>query len=264
LSADGAHGEARPAGALQEGALLEGALQLGPLHQGALLEGARDALPLLLAMVPFGLIAGVAAAERGLALAQAIGISYIVFAGSAQLAALQLLALGSPVAVILVTTLLINLRFLLYSATFAPHLRAAPWPLRALLAGVMTDQSLALGTHRFGAHPERGGKAAYLAGVSLTVWFVWTGSSTVGVFVGAALPSGWSLEFAVPLVFLTLWIVAMARGAAPVWAAGLVAAAVAVLARPLPYNLGLLAAAFAGIAAGLWWEDRHPRTGGRR
>jgi len=235
-----------------------------PLNAAAFREGARDVAPILVALVPFGLVTGVAAANLGLPVAQAVGMSYIVFAGSSQLAALQLLAIGSPVAVILVTTLLINLRFLLYSATFAPHLRSAPWPLRALLAGIMTDQSMALGSQRFGAHPDRGGKIAYYVGVSVPVWFVWTGSSTVGVFAGATLPAGWSLDFAVPLVFLTLWVVAMARGQSPIWAAGVVSAVVAVLARSMPFNLGLLVAAFAGIAAGLWWEARRaPAADGR-
>lgn len=213
-------------------------------------------LPALVALVPFGLVLGVAAAQSSLSLAQAIGMSYLVYAGSAQLAALQLLAVGSPFMVILVTTLLINLRFALYSATFAADLRPAPWPLRALLAAVMTDQSLAFGSQRFAMYPERGGRIAYYAGVSLPVWFVWTTSSTVGVLAGAALPTDWSLEFAVPLVFLTLWIVALLRGRSPVWVAGAVAALVAVVARPLPLNAGLLLAIFAGIAAGLGWEGR--------
>jgi 4-azaleucine resistance transporter AzlC len=229
-----------------------------PTWKAALWEGARDSLPALVAVVPFGLVTGVAAASV-LSVAQAIGMSYLVFAGSAQLAALQLIGLGSPFVVVLVTTLLINLRFALYSATFAPHLREARWPLRTLLASTMTDHAMAFASQRFGAHPERGGKVAYFAGLALAIWLFWTSSSTVGVLVGAALPSGWSLEFAVPLMFLGLWIVTLLRGRSPVWAAGGVAAVVAILARPLPLNAGLLVAAFAGIAAGLWWEGRTRR-----
>jgi 4-azaleucine resistance transporter AzlC len=221
--------------------------------RAAFLEGVRDAVPALLSLVPFGLVAGVAAAASALSLAQAIGMSYLVFAGSAQLAALQLIGVGSPFVVILVTTVLINLRFALYSATIGPHLRAAPWPLRALLASTMTDHAMAFASQRFGAEPERGGKVAYFAGLALSIWLFWTTSSSVGVLVGSALPSGWSLEFAVPLVFLGLWVVTLMRGRPPVWVAGGVAAVVAVVARPLPLNAGLLLAAFAGIAAGVWW-----------
>ncbi|MFU8887253.1 MAG: AzlC family ABC transporter permease [Trueperaceae bacterium] len=228
-------------------------------------EGMRDALPILLAVTPFGLVVGVAAVEVGLPVAQAIGMSYVVYAGTAQLAALQLIAVGSPVAVILVTTLLLNLRFVLYSAAFAPHLRAAPGWLRVVMAFLMTDQSMALGSQRYGRFPERGAKVAHYLGVAVPMGVVWTTSSTLGVLLGAGLPAGLSLEFAVPLVFLTLWVAAMVRGTAPVWVAGAVAGGVAVLARPLPFNLGLLVAAFAGIAAGVYWETRRgpaPRPGG--
>ena len=217
-------------------------------------------LPILLAITPFGLIVGATATATGLPLAPAIAASYLVFAGSSQLAAYALIGAGSPILIVLVTTLLLNLRFALYSATLAPHLRAAPAPLRALLAAIMTDQSMALGSARFGAHPERGAKIGYYAGVSLLVWFVWTTASTIGVFVGAAVSESWSLSFAVTLVFLSLWVGILARGRAPVRVAGAVAAAVAVLARPLPANLGLLVAAFVGIAAGLWWELRRGRS----
>lgn len=230
------------------------------------LEGLRDALPVLLALGPFGLMVGVAAIEVGLPWAQATGMSYLVYAGTSQLAALQLLAVGSPPAVIVLTTLLLNLRFALYSATLAPHLRGARWPTRLWMASIMTDQSLALGMHRYATHPERGGKVAYYVGVSASVWVVWTTSATVGVFVGGAVPDGLSLEFAVPLVFLALWVLTLVRGAPPVWWAGGVAGVCAVVARPLPFNLGMLVAAFAGIAAGLaaeaWRERRRSGRGG--
>lgn len=225
-------------------------------------EGFRDAIPILLAVTPFGLVAGVSAADVGLPLAHAVGINYVVYAGTAQLAALQLLAVGSPFAVILLTTLLLNLRFALYSATLAPHVRGPRWPVRLWLASLMTDQSMALATHRFASHPERGAKVGYYLGVSGPVWVVWTTAATVGVFVGAAVPASWSLGFAVPLVFLTLWVFAMARGRGPVWTAGGVAAVTAVLARPLPFNLGLMVAAFAGIGAGLAVEALRARRRG--
>lgn len=229
-------------------------------------EGVRDALPVLVAITPFGLVTGVAAIEAGLAWAPAVAMSYLVFAGTAQLAALQLIAVGSPAAVVLATAVMLNLRFALYSATLAPHVRAAPWPLRTWIAGTITDQSMALGTQRFGRFPERGGRVGYLTGVSTLVWLVWTSAATVGVFAGAALPAGWSWEFAVPLVFLTLWVGALKRGTPPIWAAGATAALVAVAARGLPLNLGLMLAAFAGIGAGLAWErwrSPAPRPGGR-
>jgi predicted branched-subunit amino acid permease len=227
-------------------------------HRDAFMEGLRDALPVLLAVIPFGLVVGVAATDAGLPIPPAIGMSYIVYAGASQLAALQLLVAGSPVAVILLTTLLLNLRLMLYSASFSRHLAGAPWLLRLWMASIMTDQSMALGSQRFGRYPARGGRVAYYLGSAFPVWVVWTTASTVGVLLGATVPSGLSLEFAVPLVFLTLWVLAMLRGSRAVWIAGVVAASVAVLAKGLPFNLGLVVAAFTGIGAGLYWELRHP------
>lgn len=227
-------------------------------HREAFLEGMRDAWPVLLAVIPFGLVVGVAATEIGLPIGPAIGMSYLVYAGASQLAALQLIAAGSPIVVILLTTLLLNLRFMLYSAAFSHHLRRAPWPLRMLMSSLMTDQSMALGSQRFGRYPERGGKIAYYLGSAAPMWLVWTTASTIGVLLGANVPGGLSLNFAVPLVFLTLWVLAMVRGNSPVWVAGAVAATVAVSLQGLPFNLGLVLGAFSGIAAGLWWELRHP------
>lgn len=230
------------------------------------MEGLRDALPVLVAVIPFGLVVGVAAIDAGLPVAPAIGMSYLVYAGASQLAALQLMVAGTPVAVILLTTLLLNLRMMLYSAAFSQHLARAPWLLRLWMASMMTDQSMALGSQRFGRYPTRGGRVAYYLGSALPMWGVWTTSSTVGVLLGATVPSGLSLDFAVPLVFLTLWVLAMVRGNSAVWVAGAVAATAAVLAKGLPFNLGLVIAAFAGIGAGLYWETRRPpahRPGGR-
>lgn len=224
-------------------------------------EGFRDVLPILLGVAPFGLVTGVTAAEVGIPWAPAIGQSVLVFAGASQLAALQLLSVGAPFAVILLTTALLNLRFALYSATLAPHLRGPRWPRRLALASILTDQSMALGTHRYAVHRDRGAKVAYYVGVSLPVWLVWVIAAIVGVTVGAAVPASWSLEFAVPLVFLTLWVRTLAHGRAPVWVAGAVAVAVAIVAQPLPFNLGLLAAAFAGIATGVAVETRGARRG---
>jgi predicted branched-subunit amino acid permease len=222
------------------------------------MEAVRDALPIMVAITPFGFVAGVAAAAAGLPLVQAIAISYIVYAGAAQLAALQLMTAGSPILVILVTTFLLNVRFSLYSALFAEPLRRLPVLVRLWMASIMTDQTMALGSRRFRDHPERGGKVAYFLGVSIPMWVVWTSAATIGVFVGAAVPAGWSLDFAVPLVFLTLWVSAMRSGTRAVRLAGATAAVVAFAAQTLPFNLGLMVATFAGIGVASVMEFRAP------
>jgi len=230
-------------------------------NQSALREGLTDSIPIILAVIPFGLMVGVAAAEVGLPLSLAIAMSYIVYAGASQLAALALIATGAPFLVIVVTALLLNLRFLLYSAAMAPHLRGPNLPQRALLAWMLTDQALAFASQRYALQPERGGKVAYYLGLAIPMAVVWTSASTIGVLMQSGIPSDWSLEFAVPIIFLTLWVTSLRRGDRAILTAGLVGVAVAVLAQGLPYNLGLMTATFAGIAAGLVAEQRSALAG---
>jgi predicted branched-subunit amino acid permease len=173
----------------------------------------------------------------------------VVYAGASMLAATQLLAGGAPLAVILVTALFINLRFMMYSASIRPHL-AALRPRWRLAAGyLLADNAYALSVARFTEHPQMEGKAGYYFGAAVTVWLTWQVAVGAGIALGAGLPATWRLEFAAPLAFIAL-TVPLLRGRAMV-AAALAAAATAVAAAGLPLRLGLAAAALAGLAAGL-------------
>jgi 4-azaleucine resistance transporter AzlC len=88
--------------------------------------GIRDTLPLLLGALPFGLIYGAIAATSGLSMTAAILMSALVFAGSSQFIAVGLVAAQTPVAIIVLTTLIVNLRHMLYSATLLPYLKDLP------------------------------------------------------------------------------------------------------------------------------------------
>ncbi|SDM53068.1 4-azaleucine resistance probable transporter AzlC [Halogranum gelatinilyticum] len=214
--------------------------------------GIRDALPLLLGILPFALVAGVAAAETGLSLLQAVGMSVFVFAGASQLAALELLGNDASLAVVVLTAAVINLRMLMYSASIAPHFRAATARIRALLAYFLTDQAFALTVARYDA--DDSGQRWYYLGVSLALWGVWQVGTVVGVVVGAGVPESWGLEFAVPLVFLALLVPALKNRES--LAAGAAAGIVAVVGAGLPFNLGLIVAALVGVAAGMFVEGR--------
>jgi 4-azaleucine resistance transporter AzlC len=207
----------------------------------------------VLGIIPFGLISGVAAVEIGLNAVEALGMSVLVFAGSAQLAAVQLLGAGASAAVILLTTLVINLRFVMYSAALAPHLKRLERPWRFSLAYLLTDQAFALSVTRFTEDTGVRRRWFYL-GVSLPLWLVWQAATLAGVLVGAQLPASLSLGFAIPLTFLALTFPAVQDR--PTAAAAVSAAAVAVAAANLPYNLGLILAAVTGVAVGLVLEAR--------
>jgi 4-azaleucine resistance transporter AzlC len=181
-------------------------------------------------------------------------MSFIVFAGASQIAAVQLMGVSAPVVVILMSTVLINLRMMMYSASLAPFLRHLGPSWKLPIAYLLTDQAYAFSLLRFSRDPELR-RGWYYLGVALPPWIVWVAAAAVGVFVGAQVPAAWSLEFTIPLSFLALLVPALtSRGNV---AAAAVGGGVAVLAYGLPNNLGLLLGALAGIAAGTLLE-RNP------
>jgi predicted branched-subunit amino acid permease len=204
--------------------------------------------PILLGVVPFGLVAGIAAIEAGLSPFQAVGFSLIVFAGAAQLAAIELLGSNAPLGIVVLTATVINLRFLMYSASLARHFRNFRARWKGLLAYFLTDQTFAVSVAGFDGRDGPGRRRFYL-GCALSLWFVWQVTTVAGVVLGRGVPEEWELSFAVPLIFLALLVPAVDDR--PDAVAGIVAGAVAVAGVGLPLNLGLLLAAVVGVTAGV-------------
>ncbi|MFC6673000.1 AzlC family ABC transporter permease [Marinobacterium aestuariivivens] len=222
----------------------------------AFFGGARALLPAAPGVIPFGLVTGVTAIEQGLSPGTTIGMTLLFYAGSAQMAALQLLRNDALPLIILVTVLVINLRFLMYSASLAPHFHRLPrrwkWPLSYMLS----DQAYVLSILRFSSADGARHGHCFFAGAALAMWLTWQLSVMAGVFLGAGIPANWSLDFAIPLVFLALLIPAIRNSAS--LAAACVGGLVAVLAVGMPYNLGFLLAAVCGIGTGLVVERLRP------
>jgi len=214
-------------------------------------QGVRDVSPLLLGIIPFGFIAGIAAVNAGLGLPEAVGLSTIVFAGASQLAALDLIGRDAPLAIIVVTAVVINLRMFMYSASIAPHFQRLSKRMKALVAYLLTDQAYALAIARYREEASTRSVAYYL-GAAVTLWTVWQVTTVAGVVLGTSVPDSLGLEFAVPLVFLALLVPAMEDG--PTIVAGILGGIVAVGTGGLPLNLGLLVGAITGIVAGLLTE----------
>jgi 4-azaleucine resistance transporter AzlC len=211
-------------------------------------QGVRDVLPLLLGVIPFGLVAGIAAVDAGLGVVGAAGMSLVVFAGASQLAALDLLGNDAPVLVVVVTAAVINLRMLMYSASIAPYFRKLSASSRAVLAYLLTDQAYALSIAAY-RDDRPVDRTAYYLGVGVTLWAVWQVTTVAGVVLGTGVPDAWGLDFAVPLVFLALLVPAMEDRAST--AAAVVGGGVAVAGAGLPLNIGLPAGATVGVLAGL-------------
>ncbi|GAA0298409.1 AzlC family ABC transporter permease [Halarchaeum salinum] len=222
------------------------------MHRDAFGRGARDALPLLLGIVPFGLVSGVAAVDAGFTFPQAMGFSVLVFAGASQLAALSLVEQHGAFLAAVATAVAVNLRSAMYSASIAPHFQQYATRWRAFLAYPLTDQSFALSVSAYRDSDVDPGW--YYLGTASTLWVAWQVATAAGVLVGAGIPSSWGLGFTVPLVFLALLVPAIED--VPHAAAATVAAAVAVYGVGWRFNAGLLVGALAGIVVGLVVEAR--------
>jgi 4-azaleucine resistance transporter AzlC len=209
------------------------------------IAGARDVSPVVLGNLPYGIVTGIAMLEAGFSEVQALLLSGLVFGGASQLAAADLVVAGAPLAVVVLTGLVVNARLMMYSASLAPHFRDLSGPWRAGLAAFLTDPVYAVSVNAAG---ERRALRWYFIGAVAPVWGSWVVGTAVGVLVGRSVPPGWRLDFAVPLVFLALVVPAIEDRSTAV--AAIVAGAAAVLGQGLPYQTGLLAAAGLGIAAG--------------
>ena len=227
----------------------------------ALVSGARAIVPVLVALLPFGLAFGATAAGSGLSAVEALGMSVLVAAGAAQLAAVQLIAAGAPVAVVVLTVLIINLRFALYSASLAPHFRRLPLGWKGLLSYHLTDQAYAATITRFDeGDTKEPDKRWYYLGTGLAIWTTWQAATMTGVFLGAWVSEGWSLDFVLPLIFIALALPAIKDRTTGI--AALAAGVASVFATALPLNLGLIGAALIGVLAGLATETLTARSKG--
>jgi 4-azaleucine resistance transporter AzlC len=216
------------------------------------LLGMRDTVPMLVGAVPFGIVYGTLAVSSGLSMGATLAMSLLVFAGSAQFVAASLVASGTSLTVILLTTLIINLRHMLYSASLLPFVRHLPQRWRISLAFWLTDESFAV-VHRH--YLLNDGPLAYkhwyFLGSCLAMYSLWFACTLVGVVLGQTLPSlgDWGLDFAMVATFIGI-VVPLLRNQ-PMIVAALVAGVVAVVAQGLPYKLGLMLAALLGVSAGV-------------
>ena len=220
------------------------------------LTGVKHALPLTLGAMPFGLITGVSAVGMGIHELDVVLMSALVFAGAAQLAAIALIGSGASIWVIALTTLMINLRHVMYSASLAPWLERYSLSARLLMAFVMIDHTYAVGVMRFGKEDAAFPRRDYHLGLGWTIWMAWVAATALGAMVGTQVPTVWQLDFAMPLMFLAILVPAVRTK--PALLAALTGGALALALAPLPFNLGLVVAALAGIAVGAAaerWRD---------
>lgn len=219
-----------------------------PCHQ--FWAGVRAELPIVVGVVPFALIFGVLSTTAGLPPLVAWSTSSIIFAGSAQFLALPLFAQGTPAAILILTTLIINLRHLLYSAALAPYTQPLSKWWKVVLSYLLTDEAFVptVLNYRDPRQPA-GHKHWFWLGAGLTLWLTWQTVTALGILLGQQLPAGLGLEFTLSLTFIGMIVPTLKKW--PEIGAAVSAGLIAVFTAGLPYRLNLMVAAVVGIAVGL-------------
>jgi 4-azaleucine resistance transporter AzlC len=223
-------------------------------------RGLAATFPLMVSAIPFGVIFGTLATNAGLSPLAVMSMSLLVFSGSAQFIAILLLGTGSALGVIWLATLILNLRHLLYAATLVDHVRHLSQTWRFGLAAMLTDETFAVMERRY--REEGGGEHAhwYYLASCLGMYLNWQFWTYIGIVLGTEFPEvkEWGLEFAMIVTFTG--IVVPALRSSPYWLAAIVAGTVATLGNALPYKLGLMLGALAGILVGLCAQEWRRRA----
>jgi len=223
-------------------------------------EAARSMTPLATGIAAWGLMTGVAMVKSGMSVIEALAMTFLVYAGSSQLAAIPLIVAGAPAWVILATGFCVNLRFVVFSLHLRPYLMHMPrW--RRLVNGYLTaDMSYAMFTSRFpqpGSTPQaRAEQEAYLSGNYFVTWTAWMGASVAGISLGNLIPTRWGLGFAGVLCLIGI-LCSLANTPLRRLSA-LIAGAAAVAAYSLPLKLNIVAAIAIAVFASFWLDRRAP------
>jgi predicted branched-subunit amino acid permease len=231
------------------------------MDRSALRDGVVDAAPAVPPGVPLGMVFGATAVEVGIDPLAATAMSVFTFAGAAQVAAVELLRSDADLSVALLTVLLLNLRYVVYSASLVRKVEDMSRRWRAVMAYALFDVNFALAINRFRRGDGMGANEAgdtgitgdargwYYVGATVPLVGSFAAATLAGALAGTTVGTGLDLGFAIPLVFTALLVPRLESNAALV-AAG-VAAVVVVAGVGLPFNAGLLVAAAVGTVAGV-------------
>lgn len=175
------------------------------MSKKSFLEGAKKSVPIVLGYVPLGIAFGVIAKEKGLTVMQATLMSFAAFTGSGQFIAVGMLGAGASVSAILFTNLLVNLRYMLYSASMAPYVSKLPTFLQSILAFQISDETFAMNMAEF---PERGADRHFILGVNMLSHLSWTANSAIGAALGNIIPdvNKYGVDYALPAMFIALLV----------------------------------------------------------
>ncbi len=200
--------------------------------------GIKEVIPILVGVIPFGMIYGILALSVGLSPTEAQAMSVIVFAGSAQFLLVQLAGIGTTPLVMILTGFVINLRHALYSVSIAPFTRQLHSGWKILLSYLLTDEAYAVTITHYYQRKSHQNNHWFFLGSGIALWGSWQISSAFGVFLGTQVPPNWSLDFTLSLTFIALLVPSI--NDRPSLFAAIGAGSAAVLTMGMPYKLNLI------------------------
>ena len=219
-------------------------------------RGAREMTGISLGIGAWGLVTGIAMVKAGLGVPLAITMSLLVFAGSAQLAALPLIEQGAPLWVIWATAFCVNLRFIIFSAGWRPYFAPLSRRHRLWVTYFMADLNYVAFMKRFPQPGAMSDQLPYLWGGVAVNWTAWQAMSLIGIGLADVIPTQWGLGFAGSLALLGITgTLLVDRGT---WIAATVAACAAFAAFALPFHLNIVVAIAAAIAIGVLVDHFSP------
>lgn len=221
------------------------------------IAGFKATIPLVVGAIPFGIIFGALAVTSGLTPGAAMAMSLFVFAGSSQFIAAGLVASGTGIGIIVLTTFIVNLRHALYSTTLAPHMNHLSQKWLLPLGFWLTDESFVVAANRYGEPDNSPYRHWFFLGSAVFMYTNWQLCTLIGIVAGQAIPDplSWGLDFAMVVTFLGM-VIPMVKNRAT-FAAVVASASVAVMGNGLPNKMGLMLAALAGVAVGVILEGKH-------
>ena len=170
------------------------------------LKGILDVSPLMIPVVPFGLIFGVFAIDVGFSPLETMGMSLIVFGGASQIVLLQLFSGGASSLVIISSVGAVNSRHLLYGAVLSEYLNKLSLIKKLFISYFIVDQGFAVSNIYFKKNKEQNFNYYHLLGSGITLWLCWQISTIIGIYLGSIVPESLGLKFAIPLTFIAIII----------------------------------------------------------
>ena len=219
-------------------------------------RGVREMAGIALGIGAWGLVTGVAMVKSGLGVPLSVLMSLLVFAGSAQLASLPLIASGAPVWVVWATAACVNLRFVIFSAGWRPYFDHLPRGRRVLLSYFTADLNYVCFMRRFPEPKPSPEQLPYFWGGVAVNWVAWQVLSLLGIVLADVIPTQWGLGFAGTLALLGLTGSLLSDRAT--WVAAAVAACAAVAAYSLPLKLNIIVAIAAAVSIGVLMDHVAP------